>query len=489
MTHTDDERDETVDAEQEATSEQSAEQGDDHEGHDHGHEGHDHDHGHDHDDVEHEAEVEQVGTRVTMKITVPAETVTTHVDEVAKVFRQQARLQGFRRGKAPMGMIRQQFKEEIQERVLEHMLPQHLGAEIRVRDLKPIHNPILDNVDFEPGRPLTIEAHFDVEPEVEVSGYKDLAGTKTVMTVSDEAVESALGELRERAAKLEAVEDDDEIRLGDYVTVSMALFPRDGKGKKLAEEDRLVKVGEERGVPGLNTQLEGLEAGATREFVTELGDTYPNDLLAGKEVNCKIEVREAKRRVLPAVDDEMARDLGFGDLEELRAQTRKDYEQHVDERAETDLARQLMDQVLDANPIDVPESLVEARLEQSIQRTAEELASQGIDPRTGFDWAAYRDDGLPAARRAVSEEIALDGIAAAEELAVEDAEVLAEIENQMGSQGEGAVAALAQRMRKEGSFENLRRAMLRRRALDFVKGHATIETVEVSPEEAQESAD
>ena len=484
MTDTDEERDETVDQEQE--------NGHDDGGHDHDHPGDDHeghDHDHDHGDVEHEAEVEKVGSRVTMKITVPAETVSSHVDEVAGIFRQRSKLQGFRRGKAPMSMVRQQFKDEIEERVLEHMLPQHIGAEIQSRELKPIHNPVLDNVDFEPGKPLTLEAHFDVEPEVEVSAYKDLTGTKTLMTVTDEAVESALGELRERAAKLDALGEDDEIQAGDYASVSMSLFPRDGKGKKLAEENRLVKVGEERAVPGLNKQLEGQKAGSTREFVTELGDSYPNDLLAGKEVTCRVEVQEVKRRVLPAVDDEMARDLGFADLDELRKQTREDYLKHVDERAETDLARQLMDQVLAANEFDVPESMVETRLEQSMQRTAEELARQGIDPRTSFDWAGYRSDNLPHAERAVSEEIALDGIIDAEELEVEDAEVLAEIENQMGEQGEGAVATLTQRMRKEGSFEGLRRAMLRRRALDFVKSHATIETVEVSPDAAPESSD
>jgi len=491
MTHTDEERDETVDQEQENGHDDGGHghdhPGDEHQDHDHDHEGHDHDH--DHDDVEHEAEVEKVGSRVTMKITVPAETVSSHVDEVASIFRQRSKLQGFRRGKAPMSMIRQQFKGEIEERVLEHMLPQHIGAEIRTQEFKPIHNPVLDNVDFEPGKPLTLEAHFDVEPEVEVGGYTDLTGTKTVMKVTDEAVESALGELRERAAKLDAVDEDDEIQVGDYVSVSMSLFPRDGKGKKLAEEDRLVKVGEERAVPGLNTQLEGQKAGSTREFVTELGDSYPNDLLAGKEVTCRVDVREVKRRVLPAVDDEMARDLGFADLDELRKQTHEDYLKHVDERAETDLARQLMDQVLAANEFDVPESMVETRLEQSIQRTAEELARQGIDPRNSFDWAGYRADNLPHAQRAVSEEIALDGIVDAEGLEVEDAEVLAEIENQMGGQGEAATAALAQRMRKEGSFDGLRRAMLRRRALDFVKSHATIETVEVSPDATLESSD
>ena len=475
MIHTDEERDETTEDGHEHDLE-------------HDHHGHDH-HDHDHHEIEHEAEVEQAGSRVTMQITVPAETVGTHVDEVAKLFRQRAKMQGFRRGKAPMSMIRQRFKDEIQEQVLEQLLPQHIGSEIRARDLKPIHNPVLDSVDFDPGKPLTLSVHFDVEPEIEVTGYKDLSATKTLIPVTDESVEEALGGLREHAAKLESVEDEAEIELNDYVRLTLALFPRDGKGKKLAEEDRFVHVGEERAVPGLNTQLEGLKKGATREFVTELGDTYPNDLLAGKEVTCRLEVHEIKRRHLPNVDDEMARDLGFSDLDELRAKTREDFVQHVDERAENDLARQLLDQVLAVNELDVPESLVEARLEQSVQRAVRDLERQGVDPRSSVDWAGFRADNLPHARRAVSEEIILDGIAVAEEIKIEDSEVLAEIERHQEGQMDGAAATIAKQMRKDGSFEGLRHAMQRRRALDFVKTHATIETAEASPDAPPESAD
>ncbi len=454
-------------------------------GHDHDHD-HDHDHGHTHAEVEHEASVDQVGSRVIMEITVDAAEVGENLDEVAHTFRQRAKIQGFRRGKAPMGMIKQRFAEEIREAVLDHLLPLHIGHEIRRRELKPIHNPVLDDVDFSADGPLTIKAHFDVEPEVEVSGFKDLTATKAVRPVSDEAVEKAMGNMREQAAKLESVEEGG-VELGDYIIANLTLFPRDGKGKKLAEEERFVHIGEERAIPALNTQLEGQEKGSVREFVTELGDSYPNDLLAGKEVTCRAEIQEIKRRHLPAVDDELARDLGFADLEEMRQKMSEGYAQRLDEEAEQDVARQLMDQVIAANPIDAPESLVDSRLDQSMQRMAQDLARQGIDPREAVDWAAYRAENRPHAERAVKEEILLDGIASTESLEVDDAEVLAEIESHQQGQPEGSAARVAQQMRKDGSFDGLRRAMLRRRALDFVKGHATIETVEASPEPTLET--
>ena len=449
-----------------------------HEPHDdHGHAGHDHGA----DGVEHEASVDRVGSRVIMEIAIAADEVSEALDEVARAFRKQAKLQGFRRGKAPLGMIKQKFAEEIRENVLDRLIPLHIGHEIKARELKPIHNPRLDDVDFTAGEPLTIKTHFDVEPEVDVSGYKDLAATRTVRPVAEESIDRAVSNMREQAAKLESIEDGG-IEPGDYVIARITLFPREGKGKKLAEEERFVRIGEEEAIPALNTQLEGQNKGATREFVTELGASYPNDLLAGKEVTCRVEVQEIKRRHLPAVDDELARDLGFADLEELRAKMRESYTERMQEEADREVARQLMDQVIAANRVDAPESLVDARLDQSMQRTAEDLARQGVDPRESVDWAGYRADNRPHAERAVTEEILLDGIATAEDLSVDDAEVLAEIESHHEGQPEGAGARLAQQMRKEGSFEALRRAMLRRRALDFVKAHATIENVEASPD-------
>ena len=456
--------------------------GHDHGDHDHDHGGHDHgDHDHDSAAVEHEASMERVGSRVIMEMTIGAEEVSAALDEVARAFRQQAKLQGFRRGKAPLAMIKQKFAEEIRENVLDRLIPLHLGHEIKARDLKPIHNPRLDDVDFSAGAPLKIKVHFDVEPEVEVGGYKNLDATRAVKPVSDEAVEKAVSSMREQAAKLESV-DEGGIELGDYVIAKITLFPRDGKGKKLAEEERFVRVGEEQAIPALNTQLEGQEKGGVREFVTELGASYPNDLLAGKEVTCRVEVQDVKRRHLPPVDDELARDLGFADLEELRVKMRDNYNERMEEEADREVTRQLMDQVIAANRIDTPESLVDVRLDQSMQRAAEDLARQGIDPRDSVDWAGYRADNRPHAERAVTEEILLDGIASAEGLEVDDADVLAEIESHHEGQPEGTGARLARQMRKDGSFEALRRAMLRRRALDFVKSHATIENVEASPE-------
>jgi trigger factor len=427
-----------------------------------------------------EATVDQQGVRVSMKIEVPSEAVAAEVLKVAQVYRERARIPGFRRGKAPMGMVRQRYKEEIREHVLDHMIPEYVSSEVRSRNLEPIHTPVLDNVDFDVDKQLVFTVHFDVTPDIEVTGYKDLSASRTEPDVSDEAIENALSELRERAAKVEPVSEDEGAALNDFIAVSIALYPREGKGKRLAEEERYVHLGNEQAIPGLNSQLEGLNPGDAREFVTQLGDNYPNDLLAGKEVTCKVEVKDVKRRHLPAVDDELAKDLGMETLEELRDKVREDIAEHLEQEAEQDVLRQLLDQVLEANPVEAPESMVEARLDRVVQRAAEDLARQGMDPREGVDWASFRADNRIPAERSVKEELLLDQIIKAESIAVEDADVLAEIQRLQGGE-EASTAAIAAKMREEGSFDAMRQMMARQSALDYLKRHATIESVAGSP--------
>jgi trigger factor len=377
-------------------------------------------------------------------------------------------------------MVRQRYKEEIREHVLDQMIPEYVSAELRSRDLEPIHTPLLDNVDFDIDKHLLFTVHFDVTPEFEVDGYKGLKASRTEPEVSEEAVENALSELRERAAKVEPVDDESGAALNDFLAVSISLFPKDGKGKRLAEEERYVHLGNEQAIPGLNSQLEGLKAGDSREFVTRLGDAYPNDLLAGKEVTCRVEVTDVKRRHLPAVDDELAKDLGLESLDEMREKVRQDISEHMQQEADSDVIRQLLDQVLEANPFEAPESMIEARLDRVVQRAAEDLARQGMDPREGVDWARFRADNRIPAERAVKEELILDEIVKAESLTVDDDAVLAEIERLQGG-SEASTAAIAAQMRKEGSFDAMRRMMARQGALEYLKSHATIESVAGSP--------
>lgn len=425
----------------------------------------------------HEATHSQEGVRHTLQIVVPTEKMEERINEVAQAFRAHARLQGFRKGKAPLSMVRRQYRDEIRQRVLDNALPEYLGLELEARKLSPLGQPELAGVEFEPGGPLTFSVQFDTAPEVTV-GELDFKASRPQVEVTDEMVEDALGELRERFAGLEPAEEGAAAAEGLYARCDIALLPRDGKGKRLAEENRFVHVGEEKALPGLNEELPGMKVGEAKEFVTEVAEGYPNDLVAGKEVLCRVTLEELKTRKLPEVDDDFAADLGADDLAALRDRVREDIAADLDNRAERKVESDLLEQLRLANPVEVPGSLIEKRLDEMVRRLATDLSQQGIDPRGALDWNRFREENRSGAEASLAEEMLLDKIAENEGIEVDDDAVQSEIQRQWEAREGGKTRPLAsviQQMRKDGSFDGLRLSMSRRSALDHLKAHATID--------------
>ena len=426
--------------------------------------------------IDHEAEYSHDGVQHTLRLVVPAEIMRQRLDAAAQGFREHARIAGFRRGKAPLSMVAQQFGDQIRQRVLDDAIPEFVRAELEARDLLPLDSPALDEVEFRAGEALTFTVHFDTAPEVIIADT-ELSATRPRPELTDEMIDEALAKLRERAASLAPASDGEGISAENYARCDIALFAKDGKGRKLLEENRYVHVGHEQAIPGLNAQLEGLTVGEERTFVTELADTYPNSLLAGKEVRCRVQVTEIKCRQLPTIDDDFAKDLGFDDLSALRVKVGEDLKQSLEVKAKRKVEQQLLDQLRTKNPVVVPRSLIERRLDEMSQRFASELAQQGVDPREAVNWAEFRAENQTRASDGIAEELLLDRIADDEQVVVDDTLVTAEIRSQLAQSERGnkrPLPSVVQQMRKEGAFEGLRTTMRRRLALDHLHDRATI---------------
>ena len=426
--------------------------------------------------IDHKAEYSRNGIHHTLQLVVSAETMRQRLDATAQAFRENARLAGFRRGKAPLSMVAQQFGDQIRQRVLDNAIPEFVRIELEERDLRPLDTPALSEVEFRPDESLMFTVSFDTAPEVIVANT-DLSATRSRPELTDEMVDEALANLRERAASLAPASADESISAGKYARCEIALFAKDGKGRKLLEENRYVHVGQERAIPGLNSQLEDLTVGEERTFVTELADDYPNSLLGGKEVRCRVQVTEIKSRQLPTIDDDFAKDLGFDDLDELRIKVSKDLRKSLEAKTEREVEQQLLDQLRKKNPVEVPGSLIERRLDEMSQRFASDLAQQGVDPREAVNWAEFRAESRERACDGIAEDLLLDQIAEDEQLVVDDEAVTGEIRSQLAHSEGGnkqSLPAVVQQMRKEGAFEGLRKTIRRRFALDHLQDHATI---------------
>lgn len=444
--------------------------------HSHDHDHHDgHDHGHDHDHG-YTANHTQHGVRHVLEFVVSPESMSARVDAVAALFRDRARVAGFRRGKAPLAMVRKQFADDIRQRVLDDAIPETLSHELGHLGLQPLDTPQLDRVEFDSGGPLSFAVSFDTVPEISL-GKLDFAVERQQPGVTDEMVQEAMQDLQQRFARLVPVAPGEAVAAGQFARCELSLLSRDGKGRRLAEENRFVRVGEERSLPALNEALVGMQVGQEKEVAVTVAEGHPNALVAGKELTCRVRVDELKERTLPNLDDDFARDLGLESLEDLRSRTRQDLDANLQQQADRRVETDLLAAFREANPVEVPESLLERRLDEMVRRFAQDLAQQGIDPRNAVDWGAFRRDQQTAAAHGLAEEMLLDALARDEGIELDDDAVVAEIRSHW-ERSEGGksrpLASIVQQMRKEGAFENLRLTMRRRSALERLKARASI---------------
>src|SRR4029077_3943664 len=231
-------------------------------------------------------------------------------------YSRKARIPGFRPGKAPARVIKQRFKDQILHDVAHDLVPRAVDEALRERGVEPVDTPDILDVLLEEGQAMTFTAAFDTVPAFDVGAYETLTLRRPSNSVDDEAVAQALQRLRDRAARFEPVEGRG-VAEGDIVTLDLERTDPAGKVDKHA--DVAVELGASANPPGFDAHLLGLEVGATKSFTIHYPADHPIGEFANTEVSYTVTVNAIKRRVLPELDDEFAKDLGeFDTLEALR---------------------------------------------------------------------------------------------------------------------------------------------------------------------------
>jgi len=302
----------------------------------------------------------------------------------------------------------------------------------------------------------------------------DLAGitfTRASNAINDEALQLALQRLRDRGARHEPVEGRG-VDHGD--TVTLDLERRDAGGTPDTHKDVNIELGAKANPPGFDEQLLGLEAGATKAFTLHYPGDYPIGELANTDVSYTVTVKGLKRRVLPELDDEFAKDLGVDSLDALTTRVREDLEHEAKHAAEREDRSALMKQLASRLPFDVPASMVDREIDRRLEDFARRLVDQNVDPRqAGIDWRAFRESQREVSREAVAAALVLDQVTRREKLEVSDEEVEAEVVKYAERTGRTAAAVRAA-LEKEGGLSRIYAGLRREKSIDFVMAHATI---------------
>jgi trigger factor len=383
----------------------------------------------------------------------------------------QARLPGFRRGHVPRSLLKVHFSDDVRREVAEHLIPDVYRQAVEEARLDPVNEPELQDVQLEEGVPLTFTAVVEVKPEIALGEYRgvDVQHAPAPITASD--VDETVERMRESQAQFEA--RDRAAAPGDLVVVDYTLA-LEGEAPASQTGYQFV-VGDGSVLPEVDQAVAGMRAGEERQVGVRLPDDHRREEMRGRTGTASVKLMEVKEKILPDLNDDLARSLGeFDTLEALRAEVQKQLESRraADERQA--LEEKVMDALLARHEFAAPEALVMRQIAHQVEHLRERLRRQGVDPDTAqLDYGRLVEEWKPGAQRAVRRALLLDAIAEREGIVPAEDEVEAEIER-IARAGQRPAPAIRRMMEKSGDLEALQRGLRERKTLDVLVSHASV---------------
>jgi trigger factor len=440
----------------------------DHDGHEqpHEHDGHDHEgHVHSHGPV-----LNPDCTR-ELVLDVPADEVSKAFRNVTRNYQKYAKFPGFRPGKVPESVVRRRFASEIRKEVIDGLLPDRFNKGVRELGVSPVGQPQVTELTVEDGQPLHVKAAFEYVPAFSIDGYKDVVVEKPSVEVTEEEFQHELTQLRDSRATIEPVEEDRPLVDGDWAQISYSgRIEGEPETAPISGQDSLVEIGGKDTVEAFTAVLRGAKPG--QELKAEV--IYPAEhgeaSLAGKTVSYEVTVKAIKRRAVPELTDDFAKELGsYENLAELETRIRE----HMANQKRRSVAAETKDKLFAAMTakfdFPVPESLVQEQVDARLERGLRALAAQGMSPEQmrKLDFARLRVAQRDSAIAEVKTNLVLDKIADAEGIVVSDEEVDREVAL-AALQSNEPVETLRQRLTQDGGLARIREQMKREKTANLM---------------------
>jgi len=410
-----------------------------------------------------------------ISVEIPAAEVTRETELQIQRYQKSARLPGFRAGHVPASIIRQRFGDGLKNDVIEALAPRHFRKEAEKQGLIPVSQPRITDLHFHDGEPLRFKASFEVLPEIQVEGYKELRADKPEIAVTDEEVEQALSNLQEQRATYTDMEGR-TLAQGDFAQASMDGRPKDGKDVKEAGanpvhmDDVLIEIGGKNTVAEFTQNLTGASSGEERTFEVSYPEDISDKRLAGKTFVYTVKVNGVKQKSLPELNDAFAKELGeFTSLDQVRKQIRENMEAEKRHTAEHAAKDKLVAELVKRNDFEVPESLIDRQIDLRLERGLRALASQGMkmEDLKKMDLPRLRSGQRDQAENDVKSSLLLERIADLEKIQVDDADVNREIEA-LAKQSKQTSEAVRARLTEDGGLDRIRMRIRSEKTLDFI---------------------
>jgi trigger factor len=415
-------------------------------------------------------------TKREIEVEIPVAEVNRQTDALIQKYQKVARIPGFRRGHVPASIIRQRFSEEIKTDMVEALIPRFFRQEADRLNLHPVSQPRVTDMHLHDGEPLRFKAAFEVLPEIKLQGYKELRADKPEIVVSEEDVEKAIADLRERQASFNPVEGR-ALADGDFAQVSLDGHPKDQAGEAKSDEGQpvhmdevLVEIAGGNTMPEFTEHLRGANPGDERTFDVSYPEDTQDKRLAGKTFNYSVKVQSIKQKSLPELNDEFAKGLGeFQTMDDVRKAIRENIEAERNHEAQHAAKEKLVGELIQRNDFEVPDSLIEQQIDIRLERGLRALAAQGLtaEQMKKMDLNRLRVGQRDQAVHDVKAALLLERVAEEENLQVSDEELNQEIES-LARQSKQTSEAVRARLTPDGGLDRIRTRIRNEKTLEFL---------------------
>lgn len=409
---------------------------------------------------------------------VPAEKVDTEINKAYQKIARTAKVKGFRPGKVPQAILEQYYAPKMQQEVVTRLINDSYFKALSEHKIPAVSDPeIFESGSLERGTAFVFEAHVEVKPDVEAKDYTGLSLQKEKIILGDQVIAEQLEQMRNSRSQLN-VATRDEAQVGDFVTIDFEGFADGEAFAGGSANDYVLELGSDSFIPGFEDQVIGMKRGGTAEIKVTFPEDYGNKELAGKPATFSVTVKEIKEKVIPALDDEFAKEFGFESVDELTANVKENYEKQELNRAESDLRERLIGALIERNPVEVPEAMVSSQLDYMLENLQRRLQGQGMSLQMlGMTDDSFKKMYRETAVRQVQGNVVLEAVALQEELKVEDNEIDGKLE-EIAAMAHTSLDAVKKYYANPSARQDLTAQILEEKAIELLLSKATIEEVD-----------
>jgi len=398
--------------------------------------------------------------RRPLTITVPSEVVKGERKNAARKLSSRLNLPGFRKGKVPPEVVEKKFGPALDQEVVDRVIQQAYREALEKKELRPISEGEVGEVQYQPDQDLSFQISFDVAPSVELSRMGGFKVERPAVNVPEEQVDQVLDRIREQEGTWRPAEEGSP-EDGDMVTVRIQRLEEEGDEPRRYE----FTLGKDEAIPDVEAAIRSLAVGESGEFTVTFPDDFPNEERRGDQDRLKIFLDGRKVLDVPELNDEFASKAGdFESLDALKDRIRDDLREEAEGEAEAHVRGSLLEQVIEANPFQVPESMIEQYVRQ-ILGDPEELSEE--------DLRQARDELGPRAEYGVKRFLIIQEVARTHDLTATEEDLDARIE-EIAERSDTPPGEVYARLQKSGRLERLEQELTERKVFDFLKGESDI---------------